>query len=170
MEQFDIYDIYGKPTGFISERGMQLKVGQYYLGVHIYIYNSSNDFLLQQRSYDKTFLPGGWDVLLEHVIAGESSKTGAIRGIQEEIGLYLQHYDLHLAGRIVWEIYNHMIDIYFLQADFNINELSINDDEVIGIKTISADEMLSLVSKMDYRTIEYRTMVSSEINKLKTAV
>ena len=166
MEQFDVLDVNGKPTGCIRDKGAALEDGQYYLGVHIYIYNHSHEFLLQQRSYDKAFLPGGWDVLLEHVIAGETSVEGAVRGLQEEMGLSVAASDLRFARRIIREPLHHMIDIYFLELDFNLDELVLQKEEVVNVKAVTKAEMLELVSNMHYRTAEYREFLECEIKKL----
>ena len=165
-EQFDILDGNGELTGMKAVKGTQLSKGQYYLGVHVYMHNMMNEFLLQQRSYAKEFLPGGWDVILEHVIAGETSKAGAIRGIQEEIGLRFENETLRFIGRIKWEMYHHMIDIYFLQTEIDIHKLTLGKDEVIGAKLVSSGHMLELVDKTSYRPARYRSIVSAEINKL----
>ena len=165
-ERFDILDINGEPTGLTAEKGAELRDGQYYLGVHVYIHNPRGEFLLQQRSFDKAFLPGGWDVLLEHVIAGETSEEGAARGIHEEIGLRFQNGGLNFAGRFKWESYHHLIDVYFLKADFQLEELTVNGGEVIGVKLVSAEDMLKIVDNMDYRPVEYRQMIKNEIGKL----
>lgn len=162
--------IFGEPTGLTADKGTELEDGQYYLGVHAYIYNSSNEFLLQQRAFDKAFLPGSWNIHMGHVIAGETSKEGIIREIQEEIGLSFPKNDIHFVGRVFWKIYHHMIDIYFLKIDFNISELSLQSQEVVGVKVISRDDMLALVSNMYYRPIEYREIVTNEINKLNMVV
>ncbi|WP_291573884.1 hypothetical protein [Clostridium sp. UBA4548] len=45
MEQFDILNKNGEPAGLTADKGTELKEGQYYLGVHAYIYNSPNEFL-----------------------------------------------------------------------------------------------------------------------------
>ena len=165
-EQFDILDKNGTPTGETVDKGAQLKDGQYYLGIHAYIYNSSGEFLVQQRSYNKAFLPGGWDVVLEHVIAGESSKDGAIRGIREEIGLSVSE-NINFVGRFIWESYHHMIDVYFIQVEFDTQKLSLQSEEVIGVKTIAKQEMLDLVQKMDYRPVGYRELIVSKISKMR---
>ena len=161
-EQFDILDINGAPTG-VADRGAVLKDGQYYLGVHVYVYNSEGEFLLQQRSYNKNFLPGGWDVVLEHVIAGESSLEGAMRGLKEEIGLLVSKSEMEFAGRFIWNMYHHIIDVYFVRANFNVNALLLQNEEVIGAKMISKDDMLDLVSKMDYRPVQYRKHITCKI-------
>ncbi|MCL2404963.1 MAG: NUDIX domain-containing protein [Defluviitaleaceae bacterium] len=165
MELFDILDKNGKPTGFTATRGTQLQDGQFYLGVHIYIYNATLEFLLQQRSYDKTFLPGGWDVVLEHVIAGETSKEAAVRGIAEEIGLYVQG-DIIFAVRMVWEHYPHIVDVYIAKTNAAISELCLGHSEVIGAKFVSKAEMLAHISGMSYRPKEYRQFITNEILKL----
>lgn len=167
MEQFDILNKKGEPTGLTAVKGANLKDGQYYLGVHAYIYNSSNEFLLQQRAFNKVFLPGGWDIHMGHVIAGETSKEGIIREIQEEIGLSPLQDDVHFVERVFWEIYHHIIDIYFLKIDFNISQLSLQREEVIGVKAISMDDMVNLVSNMHYRPNQYRGIVKNEIKKLR---
>jgi len=166
MEQFDILDKNGNVTGLVAEKGSQLNKGQYYLGTHVYVFNSSLEFLLQQRAYDKKFLPGGWDVHLEHAIAGETSIECAIRGLEEEIGLVASKDGIRFLNRLVWDAYNHIIDVYFLQTDFDISKLSIQESEVIGLKAISKAEMLKLVEKMDYRPEEYRQLMLDGINKL----
>ena len=166
MEQFDILGMNGEPTGRTADKGTALIDGEYYLGVHAYIYNSRGEFLLQQRSYDKAFLPGGWDIVLEHVIAGETSKEGIIRGIKEEIGLSVPENDVRFVKRFFWEIYHHIIDVYFLQMDFDINALKLQSTEVIAAKVVPKDEILEMVSKMYYRPAEYRRDIALEIKRL----
>ena len=166
MEQFDILNQKGEPTGFVADKGTALKDGQYYLGVHAYIFNFQNEFLLQQRALDKEFLPGGWDIHMGHIVAGETSKEGIVREIQEEIGLHFPYQDVRFVGRVIWEFCHHMVDIYFLQADYKIDELCLQKEEVIGAKSVTATDMLTLVSNMDYRSLEYRQIVSNEIEKL----
>ena len=165
-EYFDILDKNGTPTGATAPKGTALNDGEYYLGVHAYLYNARNEFLLQQRAWDKAFLPGGWDIHMGHVVAGESSKKAMAREIQEEIGLLFPSGDIRFAGRLCWEQYHHMIDVYFLQVDFDINALKLQEEEVIGAKTVSAPDMLNLVAHMDYRPVAYRRMVTREIEKL----
>lgn len=166
MELFDILDRDGKLTGLTASKGTQLQDGQYYLGVHAYIFNYSMEFLLQQRSYDKAFLPGGWDVVLEHVVAGETSKDGTVRGIKEEVGLDVNENDVRFVGRMIWEEYHHIVDIYFVKTDFAASELNLQREEVIGLKTVSKAEMQEFVSNMHYRPEEYRRIMQHEIAKL----
>ena len=166
MELFDILDKDGNPTGLTAPKGTRLQDGQYYLGVHVYVFNSALEFLLQQRAYHKAFLPGGWDIVCEHNIAGETSKDGAIRGVKEELGLQIPEDTMHFAGRMIWESYHHIVDIYFAKTDFIMDELTLPPSEVIGAKLISKNEMLDFVSNMRHRPEEYRQHVLCKIKKL----
>ena len=167
MEKFDILDINGNATGLTANKGSRLCAGQYYLGTHAYIYNSSLKFLLQQRSYSKEFLPGGWDVHLEHAIAGESSLECVCRGLFEEIGLYVCASSIKPPWRLIWEEYNHIVDVYFIQVDFDVCKLIYQNDEVISLKTVSLDEMVSLINGMLYRPYEYRHFVINKVTNLR---
>ena len=170
MEQFDILDKNGNPTGLTADKGSRLSRGQYYLGTHAYILNSSLEFLIQQRAFTKKFLPGGWDVHLEHVIAGETSQECVLRGLDEEIGLFVSEADILTHKRFVWEEYNHLIDVYFFQVEFELNLLTLQKDEVVDVKAVPLDDMSALVSKMHYRPDEYRQYIMGEIKRLSRKV
>ena len=163
VEQFDVLDRSGNLMGFTAEKGTKLKAGQYYLGTHAYIYSQSFEFLIQQRSFNKNFLPGGWDVHLEHTIAGETSADCVCRGLKEEIGLTVDKTELKPPKRFFWHEYNHIVDVYFIQINFNLERLSLDNNEVINVKVIPKNEMINLVAEMYYRPSEYRQYVTNEI-------
>ena len=166
MEQFDILDINGNPTGILADKGTALNSGQYYLCTHVYVFNSAMDFLIQQRSFDKKFLPGGWDICLEHTIAGETSLECAVRGLEEELGISAPKNGVCFVKRFIWEEDNHIVDVYFLQMEFDISKLILPPNEVIGAKAISKSEMLTLIENMYYRPEKYKQFLIREINKL----
>ena len=49
--------------------------------------NHENKFLVQQRSFQKQYFPGIWDVTGGRVQAGETKRQGAVREAWEEVGL-----------------------------------------------------------------------------------
>jgi len=165
MEQFDILDAQGNPTGLMANKGAPLGNGQYYLGVHVYVQNAtSGEFLLQRRALDKKFLPGGWDIVCEHTIAGETSLESAVRGVHEELGLSISNTDFRLAGRLFWHEDNHIVDIYFVQTEFELSELTLQPTEVIAAKFITKSEMAALVNEMHYRPAKYRELVLQHLH------
>lgn len=168
MERFDIVDKYGAPTGRTAEKGAKLSAGEFYIGAHAYLYNSKNEFLLQRRALNKEFRPGGWDIHMGHVIAGETSAACMARELEEEIGLCVDERDLCLAGRIIWEEKHHLIDVFFYQCDMEASALKLRQDEVIGAAYVSEEEMITLVKSMDYRPAAYRDMVLAYMEQLKS--
>lgn len=56
--------------------------------VHILVFNDRGELLLQKRSENKSFLPLFWVTSAGgHVQSGESYKRGAMREMEEELGL-----------------------------------------------------------------------------------
>ena len=49
MELWDLYDRDRHPTGEVLERGKPVPPGRYHLVVHVVIFNSKGEMLIQQR-------------------------------------------------------------------------------------------------------------------------
>ena len=166
MELFDVLDINGSPPGIVLEKGAPLKNGQYYLGVHAYIYNSNFEFLIQQRSYNKDFAPGRWDIHAGHVTSGESSVDCIIREVKEEIGLDINANDIFSVKRVFYIKSPLIIDIYFIKKEYELDKLVLQKDEVNAVKKISGKEMIDMVRNSDFRPDEYRNIVINEIKNI----
>ena len=164
MEYFDILNRDGSKSGKIAPKNEELLEGQYDLGAHAYIHNSKGEFLIQKRAKTKQFLPGGWDIHMGHVMVGETSKEAIIREIDEELGIKID--DIAFIKRVLWEKYNHFIDIFVLCKDTNISDLTIQKSELEDVKYISADEMIKLIDGMDYRPEEYRIIMKEYIRRI----
>lgn len=165
MEYFDILNKDGSKTGQIAPKGKELSNGQYNLGVHAYIHNSKGDFLIQKRSYTKEFLPGGWDIHMGHVIAGETGREAIIREIYEELGISIE--DVKFIKRITWEEEHHFIDIFAASKNIDISDLTLQKSEVEDVKYISKDEMIKLIARMDYRPKEYRDIMERYVKAIQ---
>ena len=163
MEYFDVIDREGNATGAVLPKGSALADGQYYVGAHAYICNAQGEYLLQRRALDKAFLPGMWEIHMGHVVAGETGLETIIREVREEVGLGCAPEDAHYVGRVVWEDGHHIIDVYRIAAEFDVDQLTLQPEEVIGAKAVSKDEMLALIARMDYRPAAYREMVAAAV-------
>ena len=90
MELFDVYDKERKIIYTGREKGAALADGEYKLVVHVCIFNSKGEMLIQQRKADKKLWPKCWDVSVGgHVISGENSAQAAERETFEELGIKL---------------------------------------------------------------------------------
>ena len=87
MEKWDVYDINRVKTG-VMERGWEFAPDAYTCVMHICIFNSKGEMLIQQRqSYKKTW-HNLWDVSVGgHTEAGETSQMSASRELFEELGI-----------------------------------------------------------------------------------
>ena len=62
IEYWDIYDENRNKTGRIYRRGDEMQSGDYHLVIHVCIFNSKNELLIQRRHPDKIGWPGIWDI------------------------------------------------------------------------------------------------------------
>ena len=160
MEFFDIYTAGGQRTGRTAPKGTVCTSGDYFLGVHIYIYDSRGRFLLQQRAENKSFRPGEWDIHMGHAMTGETSLEAACRELEEELGVGFTPEQMIHVARTVWKQNNSLVDIYFIQADLDETRLHLQKEEVISAKWVKKEEMISFIRAMSsYRPEHYRQIV-----------
>jgi len=64
--------------------------------VHVLVFNSRGELLLQKRSMDKDVAPGRWDTSVGgHVDPGESLEEAALRELEEELGIVAELTSLY---------------------------------------------------------------------------
>lgn len=73
-------------------RGTQLQEGECYLVVQVWLQNENGDYLVQQRAFHLVSGPGMWATTAGYVLSGEESLNGAIREVNEELGLQPIHF------------------------------------------------------------------------------
>jgi len=70
-------------------RGDEIQPGDYHSVVHVWIRNDKGEYMIQKRSDTVEQWPGIWAATGGSVIAGEDSLSGAVRELEEEMGLSL---------------------------------------------------------------------------------
>lgn len=145
QEMIDIYDANRERTGIIIPReGAFLAEGQYMLYVLALIEDASGRFLITQRSWDKHWGAGWWEVT-GGVRAGESSLDAVRREVPEEVGLDLG--DLELEPVFGYENVdlergdNYFVDIYHIRLDFEPADVSLVDGEAIDFRLATWEEI-----------------------------
>lgn len=149
QELIDIYDGNRALTGItIPREGAFLTEGQYMLYVLALIEDAKGRFLITQRSMDKHWGAGWWEVTGGGVRAGESSLEAVRREVPEEVGLELpnvsytpvysyENVDLKRGD-------NYFVDIYHIKLDFTEADVSLLDGEAIDFRLASWDEISKL--------------------------
>jgi len=130
--------------------------------VTIFIQNSQNQFLIQKRSPTKN---GKYGITSGHVQKNEEFIQGAIREIKEELGLNIKEDELKLfyTKKENKDIYK----LYLLKRDFDINDLTLQKEEVESVKWCTINEIETLIANGDF----YDTQIEAyEIAKNKMEV
>lgn len=150
MEEWvDIWTPAGRPTGQQALKADAHRQGLFHPTVHIWIVNTIQEVLLQQRHPDKETYPSLWDISVAgHLMAGEEPETGAIREIEEEIGLQVATEALTLLGIRKSEIVHPSFTdrefhhVYLLKGDFLTTEFKLQSSEVTDVNWRPLSEYL----------------------------
>lgn len=144
MELFDLYDENRIKTGKTIERGKEIPDGLYHIVVHVCIFNSNGQMLIQQRQPFKAGWPDMWDVSVGgSAVSGDTSQTAAEREVFEEIGhkINLNHHRPVLTVH-----FDHGFDdIYTVIEDIDINNLVLQPEEVQAVKWATEEEIIGMI-------------------------
>lgn len=160
MEYLDVYNKYGEKTGEIIERCVAHGNGICHRVIHLWIINSHNEILIQQRSSEKDAGPNLWYVSVGgHIESSESIENTLIRETMEELGLdiipfinsleYLFTFKETLVENNGTFIDNEFYDVFILKADFDIDQIAVQEEEVQAVNYISYDEFKNIVRNQD---------------------
>lgn len=147
-EEYDIYDINGNPTGRTFRRGgpkVELNDGEYIGICIIFIENSKGEFIIQKTSKEKNSKytsTGG------HIDRGELPIDTIVRETKEEIGLDVDKDELVFLGKIIF--LNRLIYSYYLKKDINLNDLTLQKDEVESINYMTKQEIEDLIDNKKF--------------------
>ena len=148
MEQWDVFDIDRIPVGRTSLRGEKMADGDYHMVIHICIFNSKGEMLIQQRQPWKTF-GDKWDVTVGgSALAGETSRDAAQRELFEELGI---EHDFSCARpSMTMNFEEGFDDFYILNRDIDLSSLTLQPEEVKAARWASGDEVMELIDKGDF--------------------
>lgn len=149
-ELFDILDENGNKTGIQKTKKEMHEQGLWHQAVHVWIFNSKGEILLQKRAKDKDYWPDLWDISAAgHISAGETVKQAVVREIKEEIGIkvslsQLKKMEIRKHEKHIDEINYHNKEfdhVFLFRFDGDISKLKFEDKEVEGVKFISIKQL-----------------------------
>lgn len=130
-------------TEEIAKRGKNVENGSYVIGVNNWIVNSKGEFLVQKRSMQKRNNPGKWSSTNGLRAIGEESIETCMRETNEELGIDSSNCDINfIYSKIAGE--SLMVDIFLTKLDVDLNNITIQKEEVDEIKWVSKEELLKL--------------------------
>ncbi|SDO10988.1 Isopentenyldiphosphate isomerase [Psychrobacillus sp. OK028] len=130
--------------------------GDFHQVVHIWIMNKKGEFLIQQRQPWKVGWPNMWDCAAAgSVLLGETSESGAIREVKEELGIELQME--HAEVLFTLKFSRGFDDHWLVKQEIDVEQLNLQYEEVADARWATADEILGLVESGDF--IPYHILV-----------
>ena len=143
MEFFDLYDDDRKPLNKSIERGEKPSAGENRMVVHVSVFNSKGEMLIQQRQSTKRNWADLWDISVGGcVVAGETSQMGAHRELLEELGI---DYDFsNTRPHLTVNFQNGFDDHYFIKKDIDVSEIVMQEEEVQDFKWATKSEIEQL--------------------------
>jgi len=144
-EYYDLLDKNRKPTGKKHKRGEPLPQGSYHLVVCSWIVNNKGEFLIAQRSHNKSHAPSIWETPGGSVLAGEDSLTATIREAYEEIGIKLLAENGTIFATYCEE--DCFFDHWLFRQEFNLSDLVLQENETINVRKATQTEILELIKQ-----------------------
>lgn len=166
MEYLDLLDNDRNLTGerILRENGKPIIPENKYINVIIiFVQNSDKKFLIQKTSKAKGSImatTGGF------VKSGDTSIRTVILEIQEELGLNINENDFKLFKS--YEKDSVFLDVYYMQKNINIYDLTFQKEEVEYVEWLSIDEIKELIKEDKFRKgniTPFLELIESELIK-----
>lgn len=160
-ELIQCFDENGAPSNQPISRNKAHRDGITHGASHTFIYKRENgvlSFLLQRRSYNKDSFPGYLDTSSAgHIEFGSDFLDTAIKELCEELGLKASPEDLEelFEQKIHWEsnfnsrnfIDDEINKVYALECNFDMSDISLQEEEVCEVVWMTADDILAELEK-----------------------
>lgn len=145
-EYMDLYDQFRHQlTGQTILRGNQLKPDTYHLVAHVCLFNQEGQMLIQQRKADKKLWPGLYDFSAAGaVVKGETTNLAAQREVKEELNLDIDLTKVRPQLSMTFPF--GFDDIYCVQSDFTLSDMTIDEAEVASIKFADKTEIIAMIN------------------------
>ena len=160
-EIWDLYDENRELLGKDHVRGEQLPIDGYHLVVHVWIRNSKGEYLISQRSANRSTFPLVWECVDGSVVKGEDSLQGALREVKEEVGVDL----LPEKGQVILsdikkiefgKVVNKIVDVWLFEYDGKVDLSNATTDEVAQVAWMNREQIKELFdANMFVDTLEY---------------
>lgn len=170
IEKLDIYNENKEKTEkiILRKKGVSLNKNEFIISITVWIVNKAGKILMTQRKLDK--VKGGmWEPTTGLVTSGETSKEGALRELNEEIGIQLEEKDIDLIKEIVEEgtELNFFRDIYLVNKEISIKDIRFNDGEVINAKYVTFDEFDTMLKNGEtHKWLDYFSELYKKIKNI----
>lgn len=145
MPEFcDLLDADRRNTGVVHPRGLPLPAGRYHAVVHVWLRGPDGRFLISLRHPAKRH-GGLWETTGGAVVAGEDSRTAAVREVGEELGITLAPADGLLLRTLRREEFHDFCDVWLFDLPaVPAQALTLQPEEVVDARWAGLEEIRAL--------------------------
>ena len=142
-EQLILVDELDREVGFESKADCHTGKGILHRAFSIFVFNSGNDLLLQQRSLSKMLWPGFWsNTCCSHPRRGEAMGEAVTRRLEQELGFdcpleYLYKFKYRAEFGAIGTEYE-LCSVYFGRYD---GPVDVNVNEIAAWRFVGVDEL-----------------------------
>lgn len=144
MEMVDKLNNKRQKLNKTAERNKKIE-GEYRQSVHTWIMNSKGEFLIQKRTPNKKYFPNMWSQTGGGVDEGETTLQAALRECSEELGIKINPENMELI--MSFKRKYDFVDVWLVRADYDINELTLQKNEVSDAKWTTIEEIRDLMKE-----------------------
>ena len=155
-EQFDTFSETGERLG-TEYRSIVHREGIWHRASNVFVFFPDGRLLIQRRQFSKDICPGAWDVsAAEHLKPGETCEEGALRGLEEELGI--SGVTLEICGEVVktrLELPELGVRDFEFQQSFRTTyagPVTLDPDEVLEVRLI---ELQALEKEMAQDPVKF---------------
>lgn len=155
-ELWDLYDKNRCKLNKTVHRGDYLNDDEYHLVVNAWIRNKNNEFLITQRSANKSYA-FMWETTGGSALAGEDSIDAAAREIKEELGIDIDKSTARLVGTKLryYKGCPDILDVWIFTSDVKITDVTIQEEEVNDVMWASVDTIKKMKADGKFESNAY---------------
>lgn len=141
MELWDAYNADGTLAGVDLIRGDDVPEQYFHLVCEAVIQHTDGEYLLMQRSFNKYYNPGKWEIGASGAaLKGENKVQAILREIKEETGIDCGN--LKELYHVVHENHKAIYCGFLLVTSFDKKNIQFQEGETIGFKWVSKEELI----------------------------
>lgn len=144
MELWDLYTKDREKTNHTMLKGETQPNNTYRMVVHVCVFNTNGEMIIQQRQPFKKGWSNMWDISVGgSAIAGDTSQMAAARELREELGIEMSFEDIRPSLTINFD--KGFDDIYLVEKNIEIAELNLQYEEVKTVKWASMKKIIQMI-------------------------
>lgn len=144
MELWDLYTKDRERINYTIAKGETQPNDTYRMVVHICIFNTKGEMIIQQRQPFKAEWSNMWDISVGgSAIAGDTSQMAAERELREELGIELSFENIRPSLTVNFD--KGFDDIYLIEKNIELSELSLQYEEVKTVKWANMKKIMQMI-------------------------